>query len=235
MRRGGETVPHTVLLVDVDRKALSRTRAVLADAGYLVTPAASFTEARQQLVLARPDVLITAVRLGGFNGLHLVIRGRASFPDIVAIVTHPVPDVVLQADAAAQNAVWLVDPIESHLLLDLLIRMLHARRGRRRTAMPRRWARRPVAQRVEATLGVALGTLVDVSYGGLRLRLNQPIGEDARHPQRLALPALGLAVRARPVWNRGAGPTGPWWYGIEVDEPYWEANLAWRAFVDAAD
>src|ERR1700704_5347136 len=104
-------MPHTVLVVDVDLEALSAMCAVLADGGYEVMRASSFTEARQLLVLGRPDALITAVRLGGFNGLHLVIRGRSTFPDIVAIVTHPGPDALLQADIAGQHAVWMANPV----------------------------------------------------------------------------------------------------------------------------
>src|SRR5438552_3650353 len=116
--------------------------AVLAEGGYLVTPAASFSEARRQLAVVKPDALITAVRLGGINGLHLVIRGRSTFPEIVAIVTHPGPDALLRADIAAQQAVWMANPVDSSLLRDLLERMLRAQRGRPGTAIPRRWARR---------------------------------------------------------------------------------------------
>jgi CheY-like chemotaxis protein len=228
-----DRVPHVVLVVDVDLEALSNMCAVLADGGYLVTRASSFAEARRQLVLVRPDVIITAIRLGGFNGLHLVIRSRSTFPDIVAIVTHPGPDPVLQADAAAQEAVWMMNPIDSQLLRDLVARMLHARLERRSTTLPRRWTRRRVADPVAATLGVAQGTVVDVSYGGLRLRLSKPIDGTSQDPQPLAVPLIGVAIRARPVWGRGAGPSGPWWYGIELDEPESDAHQAWRAFVDA--
>src|SRR5206468_12173512 len=138
---------------------------------YVVTRAGSFDEAWQQLVRVKPDVLITAVRLDGYNGLHLVIRSRETLPDLVAIVTNPVPDVVLQADAAAYNAVWLVYPIDVQPLLDLLARMLGARPAPRRSTVPRRWSRRLVTQPFEAVLGAANATVVDLSYGGLRLRL----------------------------------------------------------------
>src|SRR5258705_4043885 len=68
---------HTVLVVDVDHlRALSTVCVALSGAGYVVTRATSFDEARRQLVRVKPDVLITAVRLDGYNGLHLVIRSR---------------------------------------------------------------------------------------------------------------------------------------------------------------
>jgi len=227
-------VAHTVLVVDVDREALSALSAALAEGGYLVTPASSFSEARRTLAVLKPDALVTAIRLGGYNGLHLVIRGRSTFPEIVAIVTHPGPDLVLQADAAEHQAVWMMNPVDSELMRDLLARLLRAQRARPSAKTPRRWERRRPADQIDATLGVLQGTVVDVSYGGVRVRLNEPLSDPFREPQALALPERGVAVRARPIWGRGASPAGPWWYGIEVDEPESSENHAWRAFVDAA-
>jgi DNA-binding response OmpR family regulator len=232
---GAGTALYTVLVVDVDRlRALSTVCVALADAGYVVRRATSFDEARRQLVRVKPDVLITAVRLDGYNGLHLVIRSRETLPDLVAIVTHPVPDVVLQADAAAYNAVWLVQPIDARPLLDLLARMLAARSARRRSTVPRRWFRRLVAGRFDAVLGAADATVVDLSYGGLRLQLRQPLAEPSHDVERVAFPVIGLDVHARTVWNGPADRARSWWYGLELDEPDPETNRAWRSFVDAA-
>jgi len=227
-------VAHKVLVVDVDREALAAMCAVLAEGDYLVTRATSFTEARRQLVVVKPDALITAIRLGGINGLHLVIRGRSTFPEIVAIVTHPGPDALLQADIAGQHAVWMASPVDSALLRDLLDRMLRAQRVRPGATMPRRWVRRRVASHIDATLGAAHGIVVDVSYGGLRVRLSEPLGETLGERQQLALPLAGVAVPARSVWSRSAGAEGPWWYGLEVDDSDALSAQAWRAFVDAA-
>jgi CheY-like chemotaxis protein len=226
-------VAHTILVVDVDHEALNTMCAVLVEDGYLVTRAASFTDARRKLSVLKPDALVTAVRLGGFNGLHLVIRGRSAFRDLVAIVTHPGPEAVLQAEAIAQQALWMTNPIDSGLLRGLLARMLRVQRTRATAAAPRRWERLHVADQVDATLGMAQGVLVDVSYGGLRMRMSEPLGDPMPEPQPLTLPGLGLTVCGRPIWAREAGPTGPWWYGIELDDAA-SANDAWRAFVDAA-
>jgi DNA-binding response OmpR family regulator len=232
---GAEPGLYSVLVVDVDHlRALSSVCVALAEEGYVVTRATSFDEAWRQLMRVKPDVLITAVRLDGYNGLHLVIRSRETLPDLVTIVTNPVPDVVLQADAAAYNAVWLVHPIDVRPLLDQLARMLGARPARRRSTVPRRWSRRLVSHRFDALLGAARATVVDLSYGGLRLRLRQPLAEPSHDVQAVALPTVGLAVRARPVWNGPADLARSWWCGLELDEPDPELNRAWRAFVDAA-
>jgi ActR/RegA family two-component response regulator len=234
MRVRGRTPPvtYTALVVDADRRALAEMTAVLADAGYLVSQAASFADARQRLVLSRPDVLVTAVRLGGFNGLHLVVSTHAALPDTVAIVTHAVHDPALQADAAKYDAMYLVRPVDWTVFLDVVRGLLAARGDRRRSSRPRRWTRKQPADPVGGTLGVTPATVVDLSYGGVRLRLNVRVSGAPDDRQMLALPSAGVAVRARPVWVLGAGPDGPWWCGVEVEAPDPAADRAWRAFVD---
>jgi len=225
--------PDTVLVVDADLQALGAAVAALADAGYLVMQAASFPEARRRLAVARPDILITAVRLAGYNGFHLVIGSQVALPDLVAIVTHSAPDPVLQSTAALYNATFLVQPIAWHLFLGVLGHLLEARGERPRPTRLRRWPRATPSRAVDAALGVASGTVVDLSYGGARLSLTRRIVDAPRSPQALALPGTGIAVRARSVWTCGAGAAGPWLYGVELDDSDVGANRAWRAFVDA--
>jgi DNA-binding response OmpR family regulator len=122
-----DNVPRKVLIVDPDWSALRDTAEILARAGYVVTTAASFEEARQRLRIDEPHVLIADVRLGAHNGLHLVIRSRADFPKIAAIVTHVAPDPVLSAEATAVDAVYLVKPLESEELLRVLRRLFSQR------------------------------------------------------------------------------------------------------------
>src|ERR1041384_2794085 len=135
------TVAYSVLVRDVDGNAWQGAATALADAGYLVTQATTFAEARQRLVLAKPDLLVTAVRLAGFNGLHLVVTTQAMLPDTVAVVTHAVLDPALQADAAQHNAIYMVQPVDWPLLLDVVSSALGARASRPRGSRPRRWTR----------------------------------------------------------------------------------------------
>jgi CheY-like chemotaxis protein len=226
-------VAYSVLVVDVDRDALNLAATALADAGYLVTQATTFAAARQRLVLAKPDLFITAVRLAGFNGLHLVIATKALLPDTVAVVTHAVVDPALQADAARHNAIYMVQPVDWPLFLNVVSGALGARGERRKTSRPRRWTRKTPADHVEATLGVIAGSVVDLSYGGVRLRMSGRLNGPGDAAQMLALPAAGVSVHARPVWTQGAGPDGPWLCGVAVQELDRNANRAWRTFVDA--
>jgi hypothetical protein len=55
------------------------------------------------------DALVTAERLGSHNGLHLVIRGRAT-RRLAAVVTCTESDPVLAADARELGATCLVAP-----------------------------------------------------------------------------------------------------------------------------
>jgi len=226
-------VGYSVLVVDVDRNALQEAATALGDAGYLVTQATTFADARQRLVLSKPDLLITAVRLAGFNGMHLVVATREMLPDTVAVVTHAVVDPALQADAARHQALYLVQPVDWPLFLSVVSGAIGARAGRPKASRPRRWTRKTPADYVVAALGSTVGTVVDLSYGGARLQMSDRVTASTDAAHTLALPDAGIAVHARPVWIQGGGPDGPWLCGVEVQEPDPVINRAWRAFVDA--
>jgi two-component system, OmpR family, phosphate regulon response regulator OmpR len=104
-----------ILLVDEDAGSRRACVEILRRASYRVTSAASFEEARRALA-RRPDVLITDVRLGAYNGLQLVIRGRALNPRLVPVVTG-FPDASLKEEAARLGAAYLETPIEPARLL----------------------------------------------------------------------------------------------------------------------
>ncbi|MBA3642022.1 MAG: DUF4055 domain-containing protein [Acidobacteria bacterium] len=64
-----------------------------------------------------PDLLIADVRLGAFNGLQLIATGTARIP---TIVVSGFDDAVLQADAKAFGAEYLVKPVSAAALLELI-------------------------------------------------------------------------------------------------------------------
>src|SRR5262249_15045161 len=101
---------YSVLIVDQHPTTLARWIEPLRDAGYDVSAAASFTEARQRLAVRTPHLLIAASRLGGFHGLHLVMRGYYDHPSMTAIVTMPADDPVLTAEATVFGASCIVAP-----------------------------------------------------------------------------------------------------------------------------
>ena len=228
-------MPHRVLIVDADSEMLASTAKILSDAEYLVTMASSFEEAKQRLALARPDLLIADVRLGDYNGLHLVLRGRADYPEMAAIVTHVARDRVLEAEATTQGAVYLVKPLKAPRLLDAVFGLLGGRVPKASTTIARRWPRKQVAEGFAARLGGSEAKVVDLSYGGLCLELAEVVHEALATPLEVSLPAVGLSLRTRLVWTKHAEPAGPWWYGVELEEVDPRAAETWRGFVDAVN
>ena len=125
-------IRHKVLVVD-DSLDRSETVRVLRQGGYRVTTAATFEQATEILASAPPDVLITELRLGAFNGLHLIVRCQVRSPDVVAIVHTAFADRVLEAEARRMNAEYLPRPVAPSILLATIARRLGAQPERRRS------------------------------------------------------------------------------------------------------
>jgi DNA-binding NtrC family response regulator len=118
---------HRILVVSSDEAARNGTLGVLNHAGFLATGAASFEEASRAMSHATPDLLIADERLGDFNGLHLVVRGRAVSPSMRAIVISASQDAVLEQDAQHLNAECVVKPSDPAEWLGQVSRSLAAR------------------------------------------------------------------------------------------------------------
>ena len=96
----------------------------LANSGFHITVAESFQEAKALIDKQPPAVLITDVRLREYNGLHLVLRGKAARPDMAAIVVTTVADPVLQAEAERMNATFILKPTTRQEFLAAVYRTL---------------------------------------------------------------------------------------------------------------
>jgi two-component system response regulator GlrR len=107
-------MPVRVLLVDANRD--SETERVLRSAGHLVTRAFGFEEAKRCLAFATPDLLMTDVRLGAYNGLHLVMRAHLQHPGMPAIVLDTDHDPVLEREANGAGATYVSKPFEAKSL-----------------------------------------------------------------------------------------------------------------------
>ena len=76
-----------------------------------VSALGDFEAAKRQLAVQIPDVLITALRLGPFNGLHLVLRARTDSPTVTTIVVAEEDDAVLRRDAEELGAMFVVGAV----------------------------------------------------------------------------------------------------------------------------
>jgi DNA-binding response OmpR family regulator len=226
-------MPFRALVVDTDREALSATEQILEPAGYLVVCASTFEEAKRRLEFAPPDLLVTAARLGAFNGLHLALRARTDWPTMAVVVVDDHGDAVLEAEAKKIAAMYVAKPFDGSDLVNLVKKLLEGVSERPSSAVERRWPRK--LAEVAANAGGAKVKVVDVSYGGMRLQLSG-LPDDGLSPfNTLSLPSVGR-LPIHPVWARGGVGTPPvWWCGVEVKPTGHRTANAWRKFVDSLD
>jgi DNA-binding NtrC family response regulator len=109
-----------VVLVDDDEALLRVLTTGLELSGCVVTAFGRFEDAKKYLATAVPDILITDVRLGGSNGLHLVVMTKLRHPEMIAVVMTGYDDIVLKKDAEAVGAHYVVKPILVADLVELL-------------------------------------------------------------------------------------------------------------------
>lgn len=117
-----EPLAPTVLVVDPDRLARAELLGWLRDAGYGIQEAATFEEARLLLQTVPLDVLVAGLRLGAFNGLHLIISARAAHPELRAVLVTASEDAALAIEAERTEAACLVKPIRRDALLAAVAR-----------------------------------------------------------------------------------------------------------------
>lgn len=214
---------ETLLIVDPDAASRRAMVESLKGARYRTIAADGFASAVQLLESARPDLLITVVRLGMFNGLHLVVRGRAGNPRMAALVVDDSRDSVLERESKNVGATaYLAKPVDSD---ELLRRVAEALASRER----RCWSRTPVASNVLVRIAAGRARLLDISYGGVRLESGSAQLPDVL---RLELPILGLSVNAERVWSRRADPAEVWSCGAALAPIDSESTQRWRRLVD---
>ena len=153
-----------ILVVD-DSAARGEIVDALRDAGYRVSSAGTFEQAANIISSDPPDVLITELRLGAFNGLHLVIRGQSASPTIVPIIHTEFPDPILWAEAHRLGAEFLAKPVETSALLKVISQRLGPSLKRRTSP------RKQIAGHLEVNVANSRASLVDLSYDGFRVEL----------------------------------------------------------------
>jgi DNA-binding response OmpR family regulator len=110
----------SLLIVDDDVALLSALSRYLANSGFHVASSSAFEDAKQQISSLRPDIVITDVRLGAFNGLQLAILARDVRPDGQVVVFSGFDDPVLKEEARRIGAAYLVKPVSGQQLVNQL-------------------------------------------------------------------------------------------------------------------
>ena len=106
-----------VLIVDDDRAVLSLVEQWLTAAGYAVVACDRFETAKQHLSGGAPDVLLTDVRLGAYNGLQLVILAKEQGLRTMALVMSAFDDPAMRSEARQCGAGFLIKPFNREQLL----------------------------------------------------------------------------------------------------------------------
>jgi DNA-binding NtrC family response regulator len=110
---------QNILIVEDDESTLSGWVELLRAAGYMVRGVSSYEEGRQELAMM-PDLLITDVRLGVYNGLQLLMRGRMVNPRLQAIVITGYADQIVRREAVYLHAEHLEKPVDADRLLQVV-------------------------------------------------------------------------------------------------------------------
>jgi DNA-binding response OmpR family regulator len=112
-----------VMIVDDEPDVLETLAELVAGGGYTVETRESFEDARKDITNDPPDILVTDVRLGAFNGLQLAVLMRALRPDSPIVVLSAFDDPTLRLEAAHCQATYLTKPVSRKELLVCLAGM----------------------------------------------------------------------------------------------------------------
>jgi CheY-like chemotaxis protein len=194
---------------------------------YSAVAVATFHDAKSRIDARCPDLLVTDLKLGEYNGLHLVVRGKARNPAMRAIILAE-PDPVLEKDAEREGAVYMKPPFD---------------RGQFQTAVadtltPLRWARRSPHRRIaplRAFIGRMHARVHDVSYEGLRLELPDT-GTLPAEWFLVRIPQFNVALSVHRVWMTRSPSAGAAviWCGATLATMDAGVAAIWRSLVDGA-
>jgi two-component system response regulator RegA len=110
----------SLLIVDDDVPLLSALSRYLAKSGFHVSSSSVFQDAKESISHDCPDILITDVRLGAFNGLQLALLVRDVRPDARVVVFSGYDDPVLKEEARRIGAAYLLKPVSGQELVNKL-------------------------------------------------------------------------------------------------------------------
>jgi len=213
-----------VVLVLPTAALVNMVTAALPDGDTVVAIVSDFRTARA-LLFADVDLVISELKLGAYNGLHLAmsagqlgVRGLVLGPD----------DAVLMAEATGLAVPYLAAPFTHERLAAALATPATRREQRQFT--------RKAVSRLDAFIDTTPVALVDVSYGGVRFEETGAGADAATIPATftLRLAHAETSWQAQRIWSRPTEEGAALVHGAAVVSPDPVATLAWRAVVDAA-
>jgi DNA-binding response OmpR family regulator len=217
-------LPYRILVLDDDEHALEGFVELLRDADYHVTGASTFEGAKRLLSIEPFDLLITDVRLRGFNGLHLVMQVRSEHPETEVIIISGYDEPLIELEASRHNALFVRKPVmPAEFLKTVASCLTNVRRQRR-------WPRKRVVGGFRVTVAGKPAAVVDVCYGGLRLEV--PSGVALPSTFEVEVAGIGLQLPVQPVWSYPSADAKSTVYGAALASDSTPAARTWRAIVD---
>ena len=217
-------LPYRILVLDDDESALSGIVELLRDADYAVVGVTTFDEAKALLTDETFDLLITDVRLRGFNGLHLVRQVHAERPEMAAMIMTGYDTTLMELEAGRYGATFVRKPIEPARFLAAVAKLMADIRRQRR------WERKRVVGGFRVTANGRPAAVLDVSYGGLRIAL--PPGGTPPSRFGVDIAGIGLHLDVDSVWCHPAGEGGVVMCGAALASDSSPAAETWRNIVD---
>jgi CheY-like chemotaxis protein len=217
-------LPFRILVLDDDESALAGIVELLRDSGYLVTGVTTYDAAKRLLALDFYDLLITDIRLRGFNGLHLVRQSHRDRPEMGIIIISGYDEPMIEVEAGRYGAEFVRKPIKPAAFLQTVARCLADVRRQRR------WPRKRVVGGFRVTANGRPAAVVDVCYGGLRLEV--PAGGELPSAFEIEIAGIGLQLPVEAVWTQPVEEGGAVMCGAALLTEETPAARTWRAIVD---
>ena len=216
-------LPYRILVLEDDPNTLSGIVEMLRHAGHDVTGESTYDAAKRLLAVSTYDLLLTDVRLRGFNGLNLVRQCNAEHPEMGIAIMTGYDESMTELEAGRYRAAFIRKPVSPPDLLATIERCLAAVRRERR------WLRKRVTGGFRVLANGRPAAVVDVSYGGLRLAI--PEGEVVPETLDVEVSGIGLHLPVEIVWKK-PNPGGATECGASLLDGANPAKRTWRDIVD---
>ena len=217
-------LPYRILVLDDDESALAGIVEMLHERGYHAEGVVTYDEAKRLLGLNSYDLLITDIRLRGFNGLHLVQQLYRDRPEMGLIIITGYDEPMMEVEAGRYGAEFVRKPIKPVEFMATVARSLGDVRRQRR------WPRKRVVGGFRVTVNGQPAAVVDVCYGGLRLEV--PKGGQLPPKFDVEIAGIGLQLPVENVWCHSAEADGVVLCGATLAAEGTPAAHTWRAIVD---
>jgi DNA-binding NtrC family response regulator len=102
---------NKILILEDDSEVAGVFARALRYDGNDVTVCTRFEDARDLLALRRPDAVLTDIRVGEYNGLHLAHLFRCQSPNGTVVVVTGHDDTVMRQEVEHLNAEFMLKPV----------------------------------------------------------------------------------------------------------------------------